>query len=182
MRGLFYLAIIAAAVYGIVVYVPAETKERALAAVGLSGFFEETLPGYLRSKFSIPENPVAKREKLLNELSAAIGNIGEELESVAPLAVPAPPAAGGKSKTAEAPKAAPPELRERIEKTKELVRETESLLADLEKANPEQGFVAKAAERVLDKILPPPVTFASADAAPGGVGGDAGGGSAVVCP
>ncbi|MDP3727693.1 MAG: hypothetical protein Q8R35_03605 [bacterium] len=179
MRGLLYLLIIGAGIYGFVFYVPAETRERALAVVGLSNFFQETLPGYLRSKFSIPENPIVKRERLLAELSGVIGSIDREIGAVAPpaAAVPPPPSGGAaKMKSPPPPSAELAEIRERVEKTKELITESESILAELEKANPQQGFVAKAAERLLDRVLPPPAYQAAGN----GVGGDAAGGT--LCP
>lgn len=175
MRKLFYLLIIAAGVYGVAYYVPPETKRQALAAVGLADFFQVTLPGYLRSKLSIPENPVAKREKLLGELSGAIGSIERELEAVSPVEINGSPLPQGKPPP---PPKLPPakEVQARIEKSRELLAESEEKLALLREENPKQGFVAKAAERVLDRVLPSP------DVAPvgaGGVGGDAAGG--VVC-
>ena len=162
MRKLLYLLIAAAAFYGVVRYVPPETRQQALAAVGLADFFQKTLPGYLRRKLSIPENPVAKRERLLGELSAAIGGIGEELAAVA-----APPPAAGPGQPPKPKPAGAPDLRARIEKSKELLQESEAVLAELERANPQQGFVAKAAERLLDKVLPLSPEVAS------GVGGNA---------
>ena len=166
MRKLLYLLIAAAAFYGVVRYVPPETRQQVLAAVGLADFFQETMPGYLRRKLSIPENPVAKRERLLGELSAAIGGIGEELAAVAAPSE-APPPAAGPGQPAKPKPAGAPDLRARIEKSKELLQESEAVLAELERANPQQGFVAKAAERLLDKVLPLSPEVAS------GVGGNA---------
>lgn len=188
MKGLLYLLLIGAVVYGIIRYVPAETKGKTLAAVGLSGFFQETLPGYLRSKFSIPESPIVKRERLLEQLSGAIGSIGREIDAVAlPVAIVPPPPSGGSAKTKlSSPSTrsgqAPPstaglaEIRERVEKTKELITESESVLAELREANPQQGFVAKAALRLLDRVLPSPAYQAAGD----GVGGDTA--SGTLCP
>ena len=177
MKALFYLIFFSLTVYGVVHYVPSEAKEKTLAAIGLSDFFQETLPGYLRSKFSIPENPIAKRERLLGQLSETIGNIEREIEAVAPSLSAVPPPASGapaKARSGETPPTVTPEeFRERIEKTKELITESESVLAELEKANPQQGFVTKAAERLLDRVLPPPAYQAAGD----GVGGDAASGT-----
>ncbi len=197
MKFLLYLLLTVAGAYATAHYVPAETRARTLASIGLSGFFEETLPTYLRSKLTIPENPVEKRQRLLSELSAAIGGIETELEAV----VPPPPissdvaeAVPGQTttKTPAARSPTPPpapkpitqsELRERMEKTKELLNQSETVLEELEKANPQQGFIAKATERILDKILPPPAPSASSGQTPtatDGIGGDAGGNP--LCP
>lgn len=196
MKFLLYLALSGAAAYTVVHYVPPETRQRALGAIGLADFFQETLPTYLRSKLAIPENPVEKRQHLLNELSAAIGNIGAELEAVAPSpSAHSTDAPGGeqgrttssgqatKAPSAKSPTPPPaakpitqPELRERVENAKELLNQSETVLAELEKANPQQGFIAKATERILDKILPPPPAAATAD----GIGGDASGNP--LCP
>lgn len=180
MKFLLYLALIGAAAYGITYYVPAETRQQALGAIGLASFFQETLPTYLRAKLTIPENPVEKRQRLLGELSRAIGTIDEELEAVAPSAgaLPTPaPGTSARPKAADAPKSPPPaEIRERVEKTRELLNQSEAVLQELEKANPQQGFIAKATERILDKILPPPPTARATD----GIGGDPGG--KPLCP
>lgn len=170
MRKFLYLLIIGAVVYYAVYQVPQETKERALAAIGLADFFQETLPRYLREKLSIPENPVVKRQQLLDQLSSAIGNIERELEVVSPAVANGAPA----------PTLPPPKtIREQIEKTRDFLAQSETVLEDLQKANPGQGIFQKTAERVLDKILPASVS----DEASIGVGGDASGGvSERRCP
>ncbi|MBI4132229.1 MAG: hypothetical protein HY474_01210 [Candidatus Sungbacteria bacterium] len=177
MKSLFYLALIGAVAYGIIHYVPAETRQRAVAAVGLSGFFEETLPSFLRSKLSIPENPVVKRERLLGELSAAIGGVASELGAIDSQTISlAPPAERTPAKSKNpAPLLTSQDIRQRLEKTKELLTESEAVLGELKQANPQQGFIAQTAERLLDKILPP--TESNRDSA--GVGGDAAG--ATLC-
>lgn len=164
MRRFFYLLLAAAAVYGAVRYVPRETRERALAAVGLSDFFKETLPTFLRTKLSISENPVTKRAKLLRELSSSVGEIERELEAVIPVSSDGTPTA--------VPLPSSREIRERIERSREFLAKSEEALAALEDANPGKSVFEKAAERILDKILPPPSE---------GLGGDASGGS-YVCP
>ena len=166
MKRFFYLLLAAAAVYGVVRYVPAEAKERALAAVGLGDFFKETLPVFLRAKLSISENPVTKRAKLLRELSSSVGEIERELEAVAP-------ARSDGAAAAFPPLPSSAEIRERIERSREFLAKSEEALKALEDANPGKGLLEKAAERILDKILPPP----SADA----VGGDASG-ALNACP
>ena len=206
MKFLLYLALIGAAAYAVAHYVPLETRQQSLAAIGLADFFQETLPAYLRSQLTIPENPVEKRQRLLSQLSGAIGNIETELEAVAPSAATgstpsagstgslqagsgqagAPPSknttagTAGQASPPASPKTVKPitqsELRQRVEKTRELLDQSETVLEELEKANPQQGFIAKATERILDKILPPPQAAATID----GIGGDASGNP--LCP
>lgn len=169
MRKLFYLAIIGAAVYGFVYYISPEAKHRALAAVGLSDFFREKLPAYLRAKLSIQQNPVAKRERLLNELAAAIGGIERELDGASP-AVSSPAGVATQKKSADSG-----EVRARLEKAKELLDQSEDALAELTRSNPEQeGILANAAGRLLDRILP---SSAGSRAATDGLGGEG-----LTCP
>ena len=163
MRKIAFLLIIAAAVYGYVYYVPVETKHNALAAIGLADFFQETLPNFLRQRLSIPQNPVVKRQKLLDELSGAIGNIERELEVVVPPNTNGQPLSALKLPSAQ-------EIQERIEKTREYLAQSETMLEDLKKSNPGQGIFQKTAERILDKILPAPGPET------GGIGGDTSGG------
>lgn len=168
MRKLLYLAIAAGLVYVVVYKVPAETKRQTLAAVGLADFFSQTLPGYLRSKLTIPENPVAKRQKLLDQLSDTIGTIERELEAVLP------PRTDGIT----LPKLPPAkEIRERIGKSREFLAQSEDFLKELERANPGEGVIRKAAERLLDKILPP-----AEPAGQAAIGGDAGGAECRLTP
>lgn len=162
MRKFIFLLIAAAAVYATITVVPAEVRQRAFAAVGLAKFFQETAPRYLRSKLSLPENPVAKRERLLEELSQAIGEIERELEVAAPEASapkrpPAPQTPPGALERRE--------LEKRIERTQELLAQSETVIGELREANPGQGLLAKATERVLDKILPAPKSLGTADGA-----------------
>ncbi len=169
MRKLFYLAIAAALVYVVVYKVPGETKRQTLAAVGLADFFSQTLPGYLRSKFAIPENPVAKRRQLLEELSKAIGTVERELEAIVPTV----------TNGITIPKLPPPkEIQKRIEKTREFLAKSEETLRELGEANPKSGLLSRLGDRLLDRVLPP---LPDSQAGGGGVGGDAGG-SEPVCP
>lgn len=169
MRKLIYLIIAGALVYVVGWRIPPATKQQALAAIGAADFFQKTLPNYLRSKFSIPENTAAKRQKLLNELSQSIGNIKSEIgEKVAQ------GAGGAGVNVSKLPK--PQEIQERLEKSREYIAKTEALINELKSANSGVGIFAKTAERVLDKILPP----RELNDGTGGVGGDSGGGT--VCP
>ena len=168
MRKIFILFIAAGAAYAFVRYVPSEMKHRALGAVGADAFFRQTLPNYLREKFSLPENPVVRRQQLLNELTGRIKDIERELEVVAP------PATDGESPP---PVAKSAEVRPRIEKSRELLAESERLLGELEAANPGESTFRKAADRLLAKIFPPPASGVA-----DGVGGDAAGGTECACP
>lgn len=147
MRMLFYFIIIGAVGYAAVHYVPSETKDKVLASLGVENFFRNTLPTYLQQKLSIPENPVDRREKLLNELSQNITDIEREL------AIVAPPRTDGKSSLSKLPSAA--EIVERIERSREFLANSESILQELEKINPSAGLFQKTSERILDTVLPP---------------------------
>lgn len=185
MKLLLYLFFAGAAIYAFNRYAPDGTSERALAAVGLADFFQETLPSYARSKLSIPEDPAKKRERLLGDLSGALEGIEREIEGAAMLSssgasVPAA-TANRANKTSPLPKSSvSAELDKRLEKAKELVSRSEDALGELEKANPQQGLIAKAAQRLVDKILPAAETSAAAGSLENGVGGDSGG--EAVCP
>ncbi|MBI4132645.1 MAG: hypothetical protein HY473_00900 [Candidatus Sungbacteria bacterium] len=153
MRMLFYFLIIAVGGYTVAHYVPSETKDKMLASLGVENFFRNTLPTYLRHKLSIPENPVAKREKLLTELSQNITGIEREL------AIVVPPRTDGTSSLPKLPPAA--EIIERIERSREFLANSESTLQELEKINPSAGLVQKTGERILEKVLPPPALVCS---------------------
>lgn len=166
MRKLFWLLLAAGAIYGFL-KIPAETKRRALAAIGVGEFFSTTVPSYLRDKLSISENPVAKRQKLLAELANNLDAIESELE---PLSAPEP----GASPPPPVPAPSPKDVAARVEKTRELLAKSDELLGELITANPGMGFFEKTSERLLDKVIP--LSGSGAD----GVGGDAGG--KAICP
>lgn len=149
MKTLFYLIAIGAAAYAFVNYAPDGATHRALAAVGLSDFFENKAPAYLRDKLRIPANPVEKRKKLIDQLSQSLILAERELEAV----VPASPT-GTPVPLAEIPGKA--EIRNRIEAVRESLARSDAALKEIEKANAGQGIFQKTAERILDKILPPP--------------------------
>lgn len=163
IRLLVRLFVIGLVVYFVFYYISPEARHRALAAVGADRFVEETIPRFLREKLSIPQNPTAKRKQLLGELSEKIGAVERELEAVAP-AGDGKPAVGAKLPTER-------EIRARIEKSREALAESESLLGELGKINASEGVVRKAASRLLDAVLPPSRTEPSAG--DGGVGGSA---------
>ncbi len=147
MRKLLVFLLAAAAVYTLVKLGPTDVKQRSLAAVGVTKFLKETAPRYLREKLSIPESPVAKRERLLKELSQHIGAIESELEAAAPEAGAAKPGEGRKPGGSE-------DLTKRIERTQELLAQSEVVIEKLKEVNPGEGLLAKAGERALDRILP----------------------------
>lgn len=152
MRKLFFLLVIGAGVFTYYRYAPSGTAHRLLSAVGISTFIEETAPSYLRTKLSIQGHPVERRKKLLAELSENITSIERELQAAVP------PVTDG------APTAKPAvsqDLPARVERARSLLAESEEKIAELEEANPQQGFLIRAAERLLGTILPPD-----------GVGGD----------
>ena len=169
MRKLIYIIIAGSLVYIVGWRIPPASRQQALASVGVADFFQKTLPNYLRKKFSIPENTAAKRQKLLNELSQSIGNIKNEIEEKVTQG-----AGGAGVNVSKLPK--PQEIQERFEKSREYIAKTETLINELKSANYGGGILTKAAERVLDKILPP----RALNDGGGGVGGDSGGGA--TCP
>ena len=166
IRRIFYLALAGGLVYVVFYRVSPQTRHSALASVGLDRFFEETAPRFLREKLAIPQNPAAKRKKLIGELSDKISAVERELEAVVP-------AGDGSSAGAKLP--ASREIRARIEKSREALAESESLVGKLEEANSQEGILRKAAGRVLDKILPAPTPPEAGEA----VGAD---GAGRVCP
>ena len=70
----------------------------------------------------------------------------------------------------------PREIQERLEKSREYIAKTETLINELKSANYGGNIFNKAAERVLDKILPQK----KLDGGASGVGGDSDGGT--TCP
>lgn len=159
IRKLFYLALAGALVYVAVYRVSPQTRHSALASVGLDRFFEETAPRFLREKLAIPQNPAAKRKKLMGELSHTISAVERELEAVVPAEE------GVSAPSAKLPPA--PEIRQRIEKSRAALAESELLLEKLKEVNAGEGILRKTAGRLLDKILPAPAPAASETAAPG---------------
>lgn len=157
-KTILTLLMAAILVFLLVKFISPDFWPKAIAAAGMADFFQQTLPRYLREKLSIPQNPVAKRQQLLDQLSSAIGNIERELEVVSPVVT--------NGASAPAPKLPSPQtIQEQIEKTRDFLAQSETVLEELQKANPGQGILEKITERLLDKILPP-------------IGGDAGGGIA----
>lgn len=149
MKSFLYLALAAAAIYGFSRLVPDGTTHKALAAVGLADFWDQKIPVYLRGKLSIPENPVTKRKKLLDELSQNLTGVERALEAVVPVTT-----TGSPTPLSSIPEKS--EVRDRIEKSREFLAKSETALKELENANTGQGIFQKTAERLLDKILPPP--------------------------
>lgn len=168
IRLLVRLAVIGFIVYIVFYRISAETRHRALAAVGADRFVEETIPRFLREKLSIPQNPTAKRKQLLGELSEKIGAVERELEAVIP--------AGDGKPSAGAKLPAEREIRDRIEKSRSALAESESLLDELGKINSGEGVVRKTVSRLLDTILPP-----SEPESPAGVDGAVGGSAECAC-
>lgn len=165
MRKLFYLVLMAGLVYGAVRYVPSETKTKVLASIGLDNFLRQTLPQFLRERLSIPENPIFKRKKLLDQLSETLGGIGRELEAVVP-------AESGDRPPARSLLPPAKDIRARVEKSREFLAQSELVLEELEAANPGQGIVRQAALRLLDIILPSSARPGEGESVGGGVMGD----------
>lgn len=166
IRGLFYLAIAGGLVYVVFYRVSPQTRHSALASVGLDRFFEETAPRFLREKLAIPQNPAAKRKKLIGELGDKISAAERELEAVVP-------AGDGSSAGAKLPE--PREIRARIGKSREALAESEALVDRLEEINASEGILRKTAGRLLDAILPVPTPPEAGEA----VGAD---GTGAACP
>lgn len=145
MRAIFWAIALAAVAYGLLRVVPAETRERALGAIGLSGFFRETLPSYLRQKLTIPSDPAAIRRRLVGELAEKIAAVEGELDA----AVPAATDGAVPSVASEAV------VRKSIEHARKFLGESEDVLRGLEGANAGESPFREAARRLLDKILPP---------------------------
>jgi hypothetical protein len=144
MKTLFFFLIAGAVVYGIARYVPAETKRNILGSSGLSRFFNETLPGFLRKKLSIPENPTEKRRRLADELTASITNVKRELDNLPK---------DGANKLDLSPARAR-EISDKIEKAKEFLAASQAVVAELSKSSSDEGVLIKTAGRVIDEILP----------------------------
>lgn len=172
MRKLLLFLLAVAAGYTLLRSVPAENWRQAWAAIGLADFFQQTLPQFLRAKLTIPESPVAKRAKLLRELSNQIAGVEQELEAIAPVSPDGRPAPSSRPPSGQ-------EVQERIDRARERLAESESALEALREENLKSGIVGKAAERLLDKILTPelPAAQGSADS----VGGDQEGGDGSPC-
>lgn len=144
MRILFYLLLAAAAIYAYVRVAPAGTAHRAFEAVGLANFFEQTIPDYLRGKLTIAEDPAVRRRKLVEELAEKISVAERELEAAVPVATDGQPQ---KLPSAEV-------IRERAEKTREALAESEDILTKFEAASAGEGVFRAAAGRILGAMLP----------------------------
>lgn len=156
MKTLLTFIVIGAAAYALVNYTPDGAAHRALAAAGLSDFFENKAPAYLRDKLRIPANPVEKRKKLIDQLSQSLILAERELEAVAPASPTGTPVP-----LAEIPGKA--EIRSRIEAARESLAKSDAALKEIEQANAGQSIFQKTAERILDKILPPPAASTACD-------------------
>lgn len=147
-----FVAIVAIVGLGYLLYrvVPPETRARTLAGIGIPQFFGQTMPRYLREKLSIPQNPTAKRKQVLDELAGSVANIVDELDGAAP---PNAPIAS-----------LPPAVRQRVERARELALQSESKIRELEASNEDVGIFQKIAERIFDRVIPPPEGVCAAPA------------------
>lgn len=146
MRILLYVLLAAAAVYAYLRFAPAGLTHRGLEAVGLAQFFERTVPEYLREKLTIGEDPASRRRKLVGELAEKISVAERELEAAVPVATDGQPQ---KLPSAEV-------IRERAEKTREALAESEEILNTLNAASAGEGVFRATAGRILDAVLPTP--------------------------
>lgn len=144
MKTFFFLVIAGAVAYGIVHYVPGETKKSVLESVGLSRFFGETLPGFLRKKLSIPENPAEKRRRLAGELRTSIAETKRELDGLSQNSVGGVDVSPARAK----------ELNAKIERAKEFLATSQAVITELEKSSSDESVFNKTAGRIIDKVLP----------------------------
>ncbi|OHA09409.1 MAG: hypothetical protein A3B37_02505 [Candidatus Sungbacteria bacterium RIFCSPLOWO2_01_FULL_59_16] len=146
MRLFFYVLLIAGGVWAFTHYVSPATRHDALARVGLARFIEETAPNYLREKFSIRENPVEKRARMLAELSAELDGVRESTGILAPMNEDGTPK--------PLPKEA--DIREQAERIRAAVEKSEVILSTVQDANREDGVVRMTTARLLDAVLSAP--------------------------
>lgn len=159
MRRLIWFLIFSAGIWLGLKYVPVETKHKVMASIGVERFLRETAPKYLRQKLSIPEDPISKRKKILDEVSVKIEAAQLELEQLAP------------SDVKGASKAVPTKLvQEKSQAIGDILAETQVIIGDLQELNPQGGILQEAAERLLNKVLPLPV-LGGANAQDAGTGG-----------
>lgn len=145
MKTIFMLAILIGLGYAGSRYLPVEARNRIFEQTGIREFFSATLPGYLRKKLAIPEEPGRKREQLLRELSDHLNEI--ELEVMAAAETTTATSSAGALQRQE-------EVRRRLEKTRILVDDSSAAIAALESAGNGGGVFQKTASRILDTILP----------------------------
>ena len=151
MKTLFYLLFVGGLIWGFIHYAPSGTTQRALTTVGLANFFENKIPTYLREKLRIPESPIEKRKKLMNQLSQNFTTVEHELEAVVPVSLTGAPVS-----LAEIP--GKEEIRSRIEAARTSLAKSDSVLKELENLSASQSVLQQFTGRVLDKILPPTAT------------------------
>lgn len=144
MRLLLYVFLIAGGIWAFTRYVPPEMRHNALARVGLARFGEETVPNYLREKFTIGEDPAEKRTKILAELSTELDAMGVSVARIAPTS------SDGERKPL------PPEavIREQAERIREAVKKSEAILGAAKDTNKESGVIGMTTARILDAVLP----------------------------
>lgn len=149
MKFIFFLIIMGVLGYAFTHVVPSETRAHALDLIGARTFFTETAPVYLRKKLSIPEDPVAQRKKLINELSQSLTRAKTELQKTS---------VGIQSAPTTASQMSAAEIRASIAKTESLLSESTLIANKIEAVNANQNVIAKTADRVLDSVFPPATT------------------------
>ncbi len=144
MKPLLLLLVVAVVAFAVVNFTPENIKSGIFGGTGIGTFFGKTIPGFLREKLSIPESPVEKRSKILNELSKSLTVAREELLRAVPVPtdgiVPALPSND--------------DIRAHAKKAEEALQRSDQHLKDLTEANTEVSAFRTATLRAVDSIFP----------------------------
>lgn len=142
MRLFLLFALVIGGTWAATRYVPVDTRHDILARIGVAHLFEETIPEYLKKKFSVREDPAKKRAKLLDELALELDSATKDIKAITP------EEADGKPLPSSA------EVQVRAERVNAALTRSEELLREVDQMNTSDGTFARVTARVLDAVLP----------------------------
>ncbi|GEM_PF-2138978 len=142
MKLLFIVAFIVGGWYVAAHFAPQDLKSD-ITNTSIGRWVSETLPNYLREKLSIPENPVAKRRELLEQLTSSLALIKNDLEKAVPAGSSLPSAST---------------VRSNIAKAEEKINATQVKLDELKSANSGESIFRRVALGIVDSIFPATTT------------------------
>ncbi|RJQ36352.1 hypothetical protein C4552_03635 [Candidatus Parcubacteria bacterium] len=144
IRLVVWLLILGAIGYGAARFIPDDTRRAALASIGLDTFFETTAPNFIREKLAIGRDPAAERKARIDELGLHLGDVRQNLDSIA------------SAKT-------PDEIARHVAEAREELAKAESLATEAGALSSDTGLVKRTTARLIDSVLPAPAAACPAE-------------------
>lgn len=131
-------------------HVPESAREKLLGLIGVAARGDKAEIRHFIEDVALPKDPQARRAALARELEKNIAELKRRVEAGENWTVP----------DSVVPAGDEPDAKIRIASTRELIGAAGQIVKELESANQDSELGRKAAERILDAILPasrPPV-------------------------